>query len=136
MATRSTVRALQAFYSPPSAACQSPWGEYLTLVSVGSGLNGHPDTLHGGIISLLLDETLSTPADFHRTPSNTIFTATMTVDYKKPVPTPGFVLCRTWADPSSEGRKIRVAGSVEDGEGGIYAVGRALFVEVPMDAKL
>ena len=59
-------------------------------------------------------------------------TATMTVDYKAEISTPGVVLCRGWAE-SVEGRKIWVKGVVEDGEGRVLAVGRALFVAARED---
>ncbi len=54
-------------------------------------------------------------------------TATMTVDYKAPIDTPGVVLCRGWAEEVS-GRKIWVKAVVEDGEGRVLVTGKALFI--------
>lgn len=58
------------------------------------------------------------------------FTATMTVDYKKPVDTPGVIVCKSWLEGRSEGRKHWVRAVVEQ-EGKVVAEGRCLFLEVP-----
>ena len=57
-------------------------------------------------------------------------TAYLRVDYKKPVPTPTVVLCRAWVE-RTEGRKMFTVGTIEDGEGGVYAKGEALFIVIP-----
>ena len=55
-------------------------------------------------------------------------TATMTVDYKAPIATPGIVLCRGWPIEVS-GRKIWVKAVIEDGTGRVLAAGKALFIK-------
>lgn len=125
--TESTVSLWQPLYRAPCP--EAPLGEFLFVLTLGSGLNGHAGTLHGGITSLLFDETLGHASWYHRAPGTHQYTATLTVDYKKTVPTPSTVLFRTRMDPSSSGRKCWLDGTLEDGEGVIYATGRALFLE-------
>lgn len=136
-ATPSTIPVWQVLYRPPPASGPSnpeaaPYGEFLFLATVGSGINGHVDTMHGGVISLLFDEAMGQVAVFHRSPDTAGFTATMTVDYKKPVPTPGTILLRVWLEQKSQGRKAWVRGVMEDGKGTVYSTGTSLFVEVPL----
>ncbi len=56
-------------------------------------------------------------------------TASLKVDYKKPVRTPGTIPCRAWLE-KREGKKMWESGTVEDVEGAIMAMGEALFVLV------
>ncbi len=136
LASHETVRIWQAFYKPSYSPTSAP-GEFLFILSLGAGLNGHPNTLHGGAISLIFDETTSQVAYYHRSPDVRSYTATLTVDFKRPVPTPGLILCRAWLDSRSKGRKLWVQGTLEDGKGGVYALAQALFIEVPIrDQKL
>lgn len=51
------------------------------------------------------------------------------MDYKKPVPTPSTVLCRSWVE-RKEGRKVWGKGTVEDGMGTVFALGEALFIGI------
>jgi acyl-coenzyme A thioesterase THEM4 len=127
LATPDTIAACQNFYKegpPPDS-----FREVLSLVKLGSGVNGHIDTCHGGFVSLLLDEIIGTVAEYERPADKSTMTAYLKVDYKKPVPTPGTVLCRAWLE-KSEGRKIWGKGTVEDGEGVVLAMGEALFLVV------
>jgi len=136
LASHETVRVWQAFYRP-STSTSSTFGEFLFILSLGTGLNGHPNTLHGGVISLFLDETTSQVACFHQSPNAKSFTASLTVEFKRPVPTPGLILCRAWLESRSKGRKLWVQGTLEDGNGGVYALAQSLFIEVPIrDQKL
>ncbi|KAI5856589.1 HotDog domain-containing protein [Tricharina praecox] len=96
--------------------------ETCTFISVGDGLNGHEGILHGGAVSAILDIGLGAPV-------NTIaFTAFLNVTFKKPLPTPRVVVCRARIT-KSEVRKKWVAGTLEDGEGTVYATGECLYVE-------
>lgn len=53
----------------------------------------------------------------------------LNVTYKKPVPTPGVLLCAAAFD-RRERNKIYIRGTIEDGEGTVYTTGEGLFVEV------
>ncbi|KAF8053825.1 thioesterase superfamily protein [Tricharina praecox] len=99
------------------------------LVSLGTGMNGHGGILHGGIVSTLLDMATGSAV------VALAFTAYLNVTFRKPVPTPSVVLCRGWL-VRREGRKLFIRGTVEDGEGGVYAEADSLFVEVREKAKL
>ncbi|ETN42699.1 uncharacterized protein HMPREF1541_01857 [Cyphellophora europaea CBS 101466] len=101
--------------------------EHCTLLSLGTGIDGKTSRAHGGFNALLLDHQLGRTAAVSSA-SATPATATMTVDYKAPVVTPGVVLVRAWL-VGLEGRKIWVRGVVEDGEGRALAVGKALFLK-------
>lgn len=57
------------------------------------------------------------------------YTASLKIDFRRPVRTPGVLLCRSWLE-RREGRKLWVKGRVEDGQGGLYAEGESLWVEV------
>lgn len=80
-------------------------------------------------MSLLLDEVIGSAADRIRPEGTSTMTAYLKVDYKKPVLTPAVVLCRAWVE-RREGRKMYGRGTLEDGQGGIMAMGEALFLVV------
>jgi len=56
------------------------------------------------------------------------FTANLNIDYVKPLMTPAWVLVRAHVE-RHEGRKVYVHGSVENGEGVVYAKSIGLFVK-------
>ncbi|OCL11698.1 hypothetical protein AOQ84DRAFT_373742 [Glonium stellatum] len=114
--------------------------EVRTLMDLGNGVNGHPDICHGGFVATMLDEvtgvllTLNIEIQNGRgrgqsvsEPMN-LFTAYLKITYKKPVRTPGVVLC-TAKFEKREDNKAWVVGTVEDGQGTVFATGEALFVE-------
>ncbi|KPI45477.1 uncharacterized protein AB675_355 [Cyphellophora attinorum] len=115
--------------SSSSATISSPTTqpvEQCMLVSLGRGVDGKLGRAHGGFSALLLDHVLGRTAAVE-SGATAPATATMTVDYKAPVDTPGVVLVRGWLE-KLEGRKAWVCGTVE-GEGAkVMATGRALFI--------
>ena len=127
LATEETIRAWQSFYRAPDSS--SEYGEILNLVSIGSGINGHVDTSHGGFIGVLLDEALGVAAEKARPADKSTMTAFLKINYKKPVRTPSVVLCRARLD-KKEGRKLWVTGQIEDGEGNVMSTAEALFLVV------
>lgn len=137
LATEDTILAWQSFHSYPSpnppfpgGHSEASHGEIITILKIGSGVNGHIDICHGGFVSLLLDEIKGTAADSIRPQYKNTMSAYLKVDYKKPVPTPTVVLCRAWVQ-RTEGRKMFTEGTIEDGEGVVYAKGEALFIVIP-----
>lgn len=128
--TPETIASFDSYYSLPSAQNNYPFGLYTYILQLGSGMNGHPHKLHGGILSLILDVTMGRASWHHCSDGMTIFTVTMTVDYKKPISTPGELLCKTWLEGRSEGRKHWVKAIVEQ-NGTTVAEGSTLFLEVP-----
>jgi len=127
LATPNTIPACQAFYRPPQPGIR---GEVWFLIALESGLNGHADTAHGGLISVVLDEVIGTAAETGRPREKTTMTAYLKVDYKRPVRTPDVFVARAWLDEKSSGRKLFGRGTIEDKNGTILALGEALFIEV------
>jgi acyl-coenzyme A thioesterase PaaI-like protein len=106
------------------AALDEP--EALILVSLGSGIDGATHRLHGGVTATLLDQVMGVLISF--THENTSATAELNVKYKKVITTPCVVLCRARIVREA-GRWIETVGSVEDGEGVVFAEGRGSFVK-------
>jgi thioesterase superfamily protein 4 len=125
LATEDTIAAWQSFHKTPCPG--SPKSETVTVLKIGSGVNGHIDICHGGFVSVLLDEVIGMAVDNLRPQNRSVMTAYLNVDYKKPVRTPSVVLCRAWVE-KTEGRKMFGRGTVEDGEGGVLALGEGLWV--------
>ena len=108
--------------------------EVRTLMSIGSGLNGHSHILHGGMLAGLFDEVmgmlltvnkdLQDPAGRDET-----FTAYLHVNFLKPVATPQTVLF-TAKFREVKGRKCYIDSTVEDGHGVVMAKGEALWITI------
>jgi uncharacterized protein (TIGR00369 family) len=135
LATPSTVRAWLSYYRPPSpqnptAATTADAASVISLLSLGTGLDGHPGVAHGGLLSVLLDEAMSLVAYAHLPAGRDVYTAWIKVGFRRPVETPGVVLLRAWVEERSAGRKMWVRANVEDGEGGVCTEGEGLFIVV------
>ncbi len=131
--TPEAIRAQVNFQRPttePDAI--KPW-EYCYLLSLGSGVDGKSGRAHGGFNSLILDQVTGMVAS-RVSGSFAPATATMTVDYKAPINTPGVVLVRCWA-VEKQGRKTWLKARIEDGEGKLLAGAKALFID-PKPEKL
>lgn len=97
------------------------------LISLGDGLDGKTGRSHGGLNSILLDH-ICGHAAHHANPTDASpATATMTVDFKRPINTPCVILARSWPLEAS-GRKIWVQGVLEDEEGRVLSRAKTLFV--------
>ncbi|KAI9879709.1 MAG: hypothetical protein M1830_007494 [Pleopsidium flavum] len=128
--TNDTIRACLSLYKrPPSTTTKSDAGvqEVRMLLSLGSGVNGHPHIAHGGLVTTILDEVMGLMVSFYQRKS--AFTAFLNVEFKKPVPTPGIVVSKARLT-RAEGRKLWVRGAMEDERGNVYATAESLFVEV------
>ncbi|KAI7198039.1 hypothetical protein KC343_g1694 [Hortaea werneckii] len=112
------------------------------LVRVGDGLNGHPAILHGGIVAALVDEGMGVLqtvnherayAGSSSLPPLGSFTAELKIRYRRPVSTPGEVLC-TARYVRREARKEWIEAVIRqgdaEGEGEVIcAIGEGLFIE-------
>jgi acyl-coenzyme A thioesterase PaaI-like protein len=127
LATQDTIVAWQSFYKPPDST--SKYGQVLCLALLGSGVNGHVDTSHGGFVAVLFDEGFGLVAGNQRPDDRAVMTVSLKIDYKKPVPTPGVVLCRCWLE-KEERRKMWIRGAIEDGDGTVLATAQSLFLVV------
>lgn len=108
--------------------------EVRTLVSLGSGMNGHSHILHGGIVATLLDEVMGILLTSNKDPANAsiqgeTFTAYLHVNYLKPVDTPQTVVV-TSRFRELKGRKHFIESTIEDGDGAVLANGEALWVGI------
>eukprot|EP00802_Teleaulax_amphioxeia_P003154 Tamp_03157.p3 GENE.Tamp_03157~~Tamp_03157.p3 ORF type:complete len:246 (+),score=46.94 Tamp_03157:30-767(+) len=122
--------------APPSeAAAAAPSAEDQTTFAVwhfGNDAVGHPGVVHGGAISMAVDE--SCGFAFFALGRGVGFTAYLHVNYRQPLPaeTPILITVR----PSKiDGRKVTLAASVTDGADKVFADGEALFVQ-PRSSKL
>ncbi|EOD51733.1 Thioesterase superfamily [Neofusicoccum parvum] len=147
--TLNSSRAIRAWVTQHSLPLENEKPsirEIRSFLDLGDGLNGYPAVMHGGMIATLLDEVTGVLLTINLDHDNRIpieerglttsidsglasMTAYLNVSYKKPVPLPGIVL-GTAKFVKFEGRKSYVRGTLEDGNGTVYAVGEALFVEV------
>ncbi|EXJ64974.1 hypothetical protein A1O7_01313 [Cladophialophora yegresii CBS 114405] len=131
--TPSAIRAQINFRRPALESDSITSWEICNLLSLGTGVDGKTGRAHGGFNALVLDQiTGMTAAAISGAAAPA--TATMTVDYKAPINTPGVVLCRCWA-VEKQGRKTWLKGRIEDGEGKLLASAKALFID-PKPAKL
>ncbi|KAF2660463.1 hypothetical protein K491DRAFT_588907 [Lophiostoma macrostomum CBS 122681] len=127
--------------------------EVRTIMELGDGLNGHPKICHGGFVATMLDEvcgvliTQNLEGKMRRAREKwgksgddgegalgpheglNCFTAYLNTSYKKPVPTPGIVLCRAKFE-KQERNKSYVSATIEDGMGTVFTRGEGMFVEV------
>lgn len=131
---RTITHAHSAYLPSPIQGQQPLILEVLTLVTLGSGMNGGPNALHGGMITTLMDDAMGTLLKMNRDAQElpeTAFgvTAKMDVRFRKLVTTPG-----TYAIGARctkvEGRKVRLEGWVSDEDGDVCATSESLWILV------
>jgi len=137
--TPTTIRASQCFYKGPlpserwsgpprTPESQDGLGSCKMLFSLGEGLTGgQAGSAHGGLMATLLDEALGMPVFVQTTTG--CATADLRVQYAKPLPLPGVVLCRSWI-LKVEGRKVWIEAVIEDGMGNTFAKGESLYIKL------
>lgn len=139
--TGTTIPQLVSYFRKPSSPT-SPIEELRTLVSVGPGVNGWQDMLHGGIAATLLDELMGVLLHLNNDllkerakavgkvheHSNGV-TAELTVKYLLPVITPQTLCVRVWL-VRIDGRKGWVDGAIEDAQGNAMVKGSGLFIQL------
>lgn len=126
--TSETIAHLLSFYRSQT---QTERAEVRRFHTFGTGLNAHPDLLHGGVIACVLDSTMGNIAtlafrDMGGNDGAGMFTAQLNTKYEKPVKTPGTVLARAWVSKVEDGgRKVWVEAAIEGGENGEISHARA-----------
>ena len=151
--TDSTISNLLSFYRPSAPGVKSTTehtrAEVRRLYTFGSGLNAHPDLLHGGVIACILDSTMGNVIGMAMSDIDTgeqnlgakggnVFTAQLNVSYKAPVRTPGTVLARSWIQRVEDGgRKLWIEGCIEGGDNGevLHARAEGLWLRVSKKEK-
>lgn len=104
----------------------------VSLSYLGTDLCGHVGIVHGGMLATMLDEGLAR-CSFASLPNQIGVTASMTVNYRKPVPAGSFVVLKA-ETTKVEGRKVWVKGRIEmlgkDATPGmVLTEAEALFIE-------
>lgn len=139
--TLATSRALRqmlcVFRSPSTAAALDPSlpiSEIDALVSVGHGVSGFPNVVHGGVVATLLDETMGCIFDLNIALGKTAptfrtssVTGGLDVRYLKPVPTES-VLRVTAKVESFNGRKTKIRCHLTNEQGQVFATCESTWV--------
>ncbi|KAJ9664550.1 hypothetical protein H2198_000201 [Neophaeococcomyces mojaviensis] len=131
--TSTAIRAQINFKRPTQELDAITPYEYCYLLSIGSDLDGMTGRAHGGFNAMILDQ-ITGEVSSNVTGSFAPATATMTVDYKAPIDTPGIILVRGWVVEMS-GRKTWAKAVLEDGDRRVLASGKALFIS-PREKKI
>jgi len=111
----------------------------MAKIQIGKNLNGHDGIVHGGIISLLFDETFGWAYDaigrsldkrYGDDDFPLAVTANLNVDFRSPLPADSNAVIRVYHE-RTEGRKIYVNGRMESTDGSIlFSESSALFITI------
>ena len=153
--TPRTIRSCISFYTRP-AASQKQVDEVSTLMTLGDGINGHPGTMHGGIVAAILDEAMGIlqTVNYERDHIAAVgtgraegelppfgvgsYTRELKVQFLKPVLTPGNLIA-TARYIKRDGRKEWIYAEIKqrfgadedyDGDEIICATAEGFFLEV------
>ena len=113
--------------------------KHLVSISyVGTDMCGHVGMIHGGLLATMLDEGLARCA-FNSLPNKIGVTASLTVNYRKPVPAGSYLVLKA-ETTKVEGRKVWVKGRIEmlgqnEKPGQMLVEAEGLFIE-PKYAKV
>ncbi|KAI1619563.1 HotDog domain-containing protein [Exophiala viscosa] len=125
--TERTISHLLSLHRPLDPTAGQP-EELRRLYTFGSGMNAHPDLLHGGVIATILDSTMGNAVGQQIPDLNSIFTVALNITYKKPVSTPGTVVVRSWIAKIEGARKVWVHGVIESGAGEVHALADGMWL--------
>jgi acyl-coenzyme A thioesterase PaaI-like protein len=113
---------------------ENPDCVYLIRLGKG-GLDGHPSTVHGGMLCAILDETMGLTVMLHHTKDSpdpdqreSLYTVKLDTTYRAAVPTPSDVLVKSWVT-RREGRKFFSRGQICNQEGMVMTEAEGLWVE-------
>ncbi|KAK8035224.1 thioesterase superfamily protein [Apiospora rasikravindrae] len=113
--------------------------EFLSLITLGPGMVGFPDSVHGGAAALLLDEVTGMHIASQRGPDEPLKkefrTAYLKATYLKAIPAPGTVLVRSRI-VRVDGRKNFVEAQIEDEHGEVLVKGEVLYITLKSKSKL
>ncbi|KAJ5166144.1 uncharacterized protein N7482_004925 [Penicillium canariense] len=109
--------------------------QLVSVVFMGSGIEGWPTMVHGGALGTIIDENLGRAAIRHF-PAQTGVTANLNINYRAPVYSDSFWSLHTTLDPErSTDRKAYVTCELRDMTGRVCVEATGLFV-VPKKLKL
>lgn len=124
---------------PPLVFLEENGKEMIAITYLGQEVCGHPGIVHGGLLATILDEGLGRCC-FPVLPNGIGVTATLSIDYKKPVTADNYIVLRA-ATVKHEGRKAWVEGRIEtlpegDEEPVVLVEAKGLFIEPKYAAGL
>ena len=130
--TGGTLAGPGKIWVPPLSFGEEGGKSMTILYYLGSDLCGHPGIIHGGLLATILDEGMARCC-FAALPNKVGMTASLTMDYRAPLPSDSYVCLRA-TTTKVEGRKAWVEGRIESlvGEGEtpkLFVEAKALFVE-------
>lgn len=130
----NTITHAHSIYLPSETKTAPLILEVRTFLTLSTGMNGGPNTLHGGMITTLMDDAMGTVLKLNRDAEElpvTAFgvTAKMDVRFKKLVLTPG-TYCIGAKCTSVVGRKVKLEGWVLDEENDVCATSESLWILV------
>jgi acyl-CoA thioesterase FadM len=112
-------------------------------MTLGTGMNGAPFMLHGGIVATLMDDCVGTlmtvneaaTEDQESVPlSSMAVTAYMNIQYKSPISTPQTVLVMA-KSREVKGRKFYLDSEIRDEYGHVLATAESLWISVVQHQK-
>jgi len=107
-------------------------GEVCAEVTVPETYQGYPGVVHGGIIAAMLDE-VSGRVFMGGDPPRFMFTAQLSVRYRKPVPT-GKPLKLVGIAGKDKGRIVQARGELYDSAGTLLAEAETILAEIQDNA--
>ena len=130
--TAGTLTGSGKIWVPPLAFHERGGISSVAIYYLGKDICGHPGVIHGGLLATICDENMARCC-FPALPNKIAMTASLTMNYKAPLPADVYVCLRA-RTVKVEGRKAWVEGRVEslvaDGETPtVYVTSEALFIE-------
>lgn len=119
----NAVVGLRNAIAPPLDIRTDGAGNVWSDFHLGAAYEGPPELVHGGVISLILDQMLARVVSIRRRPG---MTGTLTIVYRRPTPL-GDLRCEAWVD-RFEGLKTWGKGRILDAEGEVTAEAEGIFI--------
>ena len=111
--------------------------ETLTFMSLGTDMNGHVDTAHGGAIATILDEVAGfVVREWCHTIGDsqaTYVTGNLNISFLKPLRTPQIILIKGSTMLAANEAKIKVVVHLHD-KSQVIAIGEAMFIKLRREA--
>ena len=107
-----------------------PWRSVVCVeFALGDRVNGIAGVCHGGVIGVMLDETMGQLAAVVLGRER-IATKRLSIEYKRMLQAPASVMCTARADGPPINRRLTVMAVIQDSDGVVYDHGEAVFAEI------
>jgi acyl-coenzyme A thioesterase PaaI-like protein len=117
-------------YAPPLVVDVDADGHAVSRVQLSRVHEGPPNAVHGGIVSMLLDQLLGHAIGTAGKPGMTV---KLTIRYRKPTPYDQELVIEAW-HTGGEGRKVEAEGRIT-ADGVVTAEAHGLFVTMTEDQR-